>query len=100
MVEQLKDFIGGTIRRGKRLVSEKNKAGEIVWKEVDAKYFNVIVYERDANGNPVQIGERKYGNKTYPTYKIATMLRLPEITLLKVASGEAKSCLMFWRPRQ
>lgn len=97
-MQELKDFIAGTIRRGKPVWDADKKAYR------EAKYFNVIVYERDQDGNPIQIGTRdikvKGKTESVPKYKIATMLRLPEITLLKVASGEAKSCLMFWRPRQ
>lgn len=93
MVQQLKDFVAGSVRRAKKWDMDAKKY-------VDAKYFNVIVYAHNADGNPIQIGETTIKGKKYPKYQIATMLRLPEMTLLKVASGEAKSCLMFWRPRQ
>lgn len=68
--------------------------------QTPAKYFALSLYSVDSKGQVEQAGTWKGDNgKEYPNYKLSAILRIPESTLLEVATGKRKSCNVYWSPK-
>lgn len=91
------DSVVGKVTRGTKLQAEKDGKGEIVWREVPGKFFTINLFETDCNGEPKITGEyvNAKGEKL-PKHNINRVLRVAESSFLKVATGEARSCNVYW----
>lgn len=89
--ERPSDIVAGKVVNGKKWNLETQK-----W-EI-ANYSNVIIYQLDKDGKPIQDGTFKVGRKEYPKYKIAAMYRIADSSMLKLKNKETKSCHVYLRP--
>lgn len=64
-----------------------------------AKYFNIFIFELDPKTlKPKITGKVVRNGKEYDKHKIIRVFKIPESTLLKVATDKQKSCNIYWRP--
>lgn len=65
-----------------------------------AKFTELFIYELGPDKRPIVVGEytNQQGDKL-PKYKLATVLRIADSSLLKVKNQEAKRCNIYWSPK-
>lgn len=84
-MQQSIDFIQGTVFRGHK------KDG------TPAKFFTLALFEVDPKTEqPIVIGQKTIGKKQYDKHRIVRSFRIAESSLLKMASGESKSCNIYY----